>query len=272
MLPPLFAVAGGLLGLAQGAFGGSKNKQKRMEEVYNPMALGQQLQARDANANLNPEAAGRAAMQQNTATQGAAVGSALNATAGQMANSGEMGNGVGQGVAMSQAAQAAAAPYAQTNAQIAQGVMGQKQQQVDQSSQIGSRIADLSNHVSYYNSAEQNPGGRLLGGLVGGLNAATNIFGLINGKDASTTTTDGEQPPVETQTEDPAAVAGQAVAQMAPPVAERQSEGITNAGAAGQAAAAFGMGLKKKTGIDPNDPNYLMQNFNLMKGRPFSFK
>ncbi len=44
MPPPLFAVAGGLLGLAQGAFGGSKNKQKRMEEVYNPMALGQQLQ------------------------------------------------------------------------------------------------------------------------------------------------------------------------------------------------------------------------------------
>ncbi len=75
---------------------------------------------------------------------------------------------------------------------------------------------------------------------MGGLNAATSIFGFTAGKGANNAV------------EDPA--------------------GQEEAASAGQAAAAFGMGLKKKTGIDPNDPNYIMQNMNLMKGRPFSFK
>ena len=181
-VPLIMAGVGAGLGLLQNFIGQGKSQRQRIEEQYNTDAYGRLLRADEANQALSPMATARAQQQQISRTMGAAQGAALNAVAG---GAGDFSNAQGQGIKGSQAAMAASAPYSQAMADTLGQAQQAQQQKIQQSESLGRSIADLSNQVSYVTDQQANPAGNILQGILGGVNAASNIYGLMNNADPS---------------------------------------------------------------------------------------
>lgn len=179
-VPLIMAGVGAGLGILQNFIGQGKSQRERIEEQYNTDAYGRLLRADEANQALSPMATARAQQQQISRTMGAAQGAALNAVAG---GAGDFSNAQGQGVQASQAAMAASAPYSQAMADTFGQAQQAQQQKIQQSESLGRSIADLSNQVSYVTDQQANPAGNILQGVLGGVNAASNIYGLMNNAD-----------------------------------------------------------------------------------------
>lgn len=179
-VPLIMAGVGAGLGILQNFIGQGKSQRERIEEQYNTDAYGRLLRADEANQALSPMATARAQQQQISRTMGAAQGAALNAVAG---GAGDFSNAQGQGVQASQAAMAASAPYSQAMADTLGQAQQAQQQKIQQSESLGRSIADLSNQVSYVTDQQANPAGNILQGILGGVNAASNIYGLMNNAD-----------------------------------------------------------------------------------------
>ena len=205
-VPLIMAGVGAGLGILQNFIGQGKTQRQRIEEQYNTDAYGRLLRADEANQALSPMATARAQQQQISRGMGAAQGAALNAVAG---GAGDFSNVQGQGVKASQAAMAASAPYSQAMADTFGQAQQAQQQKIQQSESLGRSIADLSNQVAYVTDQQRNPAGNILQGILGGVNAATNIYALMNKADPTPTGKPGDTPatppvtpaaaPVETQ-------------------------------------------------------------------------
>ena len=179
-VPLIMAGVGAGLGLLPNFIGQGKSQRQRIEEQYNTDAYGRLLRADEANQALSPMATARAQQQQISRGMGAAQGAALNAVAG---GAGDFSNVQGQGVKASQAAMAASAPYSQAMADTFGQAQQAQQQKIQQSESLGRSIADLTSNVSYVTDQQANPAGNILQGILGGVNAASNIYGLMNNAD-----------------------------------------------------------------------------------------
>lgn len=239
-VPLIMAGVGAGLGLLQNFIGQGKSQRQRIEEQYNTDAYGRLLRADEANQALSPMATARAQQQELSRGMGAAQGAALNALAG---GAGDFSNVQGQGIKGSQAAMAASAPYSQAMA----GALGQaqqaQQQKIQQSESLGRSIADLSNQVSYVNDQSRNPMGNILQGIIGGVNTATNIYGLLNQSNPTVDTVEPQQ-------------AGYDTAEgMGASIAETTQQAGNAASSAGAAAAQMGVGLPGKPMLWRPNPN-----------------
>ena len=238
-VPLIMAGVGAGLGLLQNFIGQGKSQRQRIEEQYNTDAYGRLLRADEANQALSPMATARAQQQELSRGMGAAQGAALNAIAG---GAGDFSNAQGQGIKGSQAAMAASAPYSQAMA----GALGQaqqaQQQKIQQSESLGRSIADLSNQVSYVNDQNRNPMGNILQGILGGVNTATNIYGLLNQSNPTSAIQEAEDVGVDT------------AEGMGQQVAATTEQANTAANSMGSAAAQMGVGLPGKPMIWKYNP------------------
>lgn len=174
--------ATGIAGII-GAIGGAKgndSKLNRREEQYNRDAASQLRSAQAQNMQINAGATERKATQAVNNALAGAQGAALNASAGQMAGSGDFAKPTASAIAGSQAATAATAPFAQQLSQIVQNADQTRMQQSQQSNQNAMGTASLSNHVSYENRSGKNGIIGALEGFLGGANTGSNLLSLIN--------------------------------------------------------------------------------------------
>lgn len=176
----------GLGGGIVSAFG-ALDQRKKMKEIYRQsliQAEGGMLKNRDQVENINPQASANAAMAQVSDAQTQAMAQAGNVGAGQAAAAGLGGDVTAGNVASLKAAQplgTVAAQFGAQKAQIQANTTGEQLQKGQVLGSLNTQLADSARNQT--NLFQDKPGVMdFLKGALGGINAGTNAYELLQGK------------------------------------------------------------------------------------------